>query len=132
MSDEVGGVPKSATGGGTPELLQIEAFDPSEVRPWKFHNRFKSGLDEASIAALAASIKRDGQQQLGLARRLPAAAARRGHAHGGGDLWRPARRGVPARGTALAGRGAGRLVLRRPVRRAHAQRERVDGKRLAA
>ena len=72
MSDEVGGVPKSATGGGTAEVLQIEVFDPSEVRPWKFHNRFKSGLDEASIEALAASIKRDGQQQLGLARRLPA------------------------------------------------------------
>ena len=72
MSDQVGAVPKSATGGGTAEVLQIEVFDPSEVRPWKFHNRFKSGLDEASIDALAASIKRDGQQQFGLARRLPA------------------------------------------------------------
>ena len=69
MTDKVVGLPKSAAG-GTPELLQIESFDPSVVRPWKFHNRFKSGLDEASIAALATSIKRDGQQQLGLARRL--------------------------------------------------------------
>ncbi|MYE14301.1 MAG: hypothetical protein F4X99_22110, partial [Gammaproteobacteria bacterium] len=53
------------------ETLSVEAFDPSVVRPWKFHNRVGSGMDEASIEALAKSIARDGQQQLGLARRLP-------------------------------------------------------------
>lgn len=56
---------------GTTETVHVEAFSPSDVRPWKFHNRFRSGLDEASINALAESIGRDGQQQLGLARRLP-------------------------------------------------------------
>ena len=53
------------------ETLSVEAFEPSVVRPWKFHNRVGSGMDEASIEALARSIARDGQQQLGLARRLP-------------------------------------------------------------
>ena len=53
------------------ETVSVEAFDPSVVRPWKFHNRVASGMGEASIGALARSIARDGQQQLGLARRLP-------------------------------------------------------------
>ena len=57
--------------GGTRQMVEVEAFDPSDVRPWRFHNRVRSGLDEPSLAALAASIRRDGQQQLGLARRLP-------------------------------------------------------------
>ena len=58
--------------GGTPETVRVEAFHPDEVRPWKFHNRALSGMDEAALEALAQSISRDGQQQLGLARRLPA------------------------------------------------------------
>ena len=53
------------------EVVRVEAFDPASVRPWRFHNRAGSGMDEASLEALAASIARDGQQQLGLARRLP-------------------------------------------------------------
>ena len=53
------------------ETLRVEAFDPSAIRPWRFHNREASGMDEASLEALSASIQRDGQQQLGLARRLP-------------------------------------------------------------
>ena len=67
-------------GGGSPapahaashaqEALATEAFDPSSVRPWRFHNRAGSGMDDVSLDALAASIRRDGQQQLGLARRL--------------------------------------------------------------
>ena len=57
---------------GEQELVRAEAFDPSEVRPWRFHNRVDSGMDESSLTALAGSIRRDGQQQLGLARRLPA------------------------------------------------------------
>ncbi|MYE83563.1 MAG: hypothetical protein F4X36_17325 [Gammaproteobacteria bacterium] len=61
----------TATPASGVEMLHVEAFDASQVRPWKFHNRTGSGMDEASISALAASIKRDGQQQLGLARRLP-------------------------------------------------------------
>ena len=61
----------TATPAGPVEMLRVETFDASQVRPWKFHNRSRSGMDEASISALAASIKRDGQQQLGLARRLP-------------------------------------------------------------
>ena len=59
-----------STAGGTPEVLQVEAFQPEDVRPWHFHNRRGSGMDEESLEALALSIRRDGQQQLGLARRL--------------------------------------------------------------
>ena len=51
--------------------VPFESFDPARVRPWRFHNRAGSGMDNPSLDALAASIKRDGQQQLGLARRLP-------------------------------------------------------------
>ncbi len=54
-----------------PETLQIEAFEPADVRPWSYHNRSDTGLDDASLDDLANSIRRDGQQQLGLARRLP-------------------------------------------------------------
>ena len=57
--------------GGASEVVHVEAFEPSDVRPWRFHNRAGSGMDDASLDALAASIRRDGQQQLGLARRLP-------------------------------------------------------------
>ena len=57
--------------GGTTEVVHVEAFEPSDVRPWRFHNRAGSGMDDESLDALAASIRRDGQQQLGLARRLP-------------------------------------------------------------
>lgn len=56
---------------GTEELVRVEAFDPAEVRPWKFHNRRGSGMDDESLNSLASSIVRDGQQQHGLARRLP-------------------------------------------------------------
>ena len=49
----------------------IESLDPSTVRPWRFHNRAESGMDDLSIDALAESIVRTGQQQPGLARRLP-------------------------------------------------------------
>ncbi|MCY4478796.1 MAG: ParB N-terminal domain-containing protein [Rhodospirillales bacterium] len=52
------------------ELVQVELFDPAEVRPWRFHNRRGSGMDDESLNSLASSIARDGQQQLGLARRL--------------------------------------------------------------
>ncbi|MCY3624166.1 MAG: ParB N-terminal domain-containing protein [Gammaproteobacteria bacterium] len=54
------------------DVVHVEAFDPEEVRPWRYHNRTRSGMDDQSLDALAASIRRDGQQQLGLARRLPA------------------------------------------------------------
>ena len=57
--------------GAAIEVVHVEAFEPSDVRPWRFHNRAWSGMDDASLDALAASIRRDGQQQLGLARRLP-------------------------------------------------------------
>ena len=57
---------------GTVEVVNVETFDPSEVRPWRYHNRTRSGMDDASLNSLASSIVRDGQQQLGLARRLPA------------------------------------------------------------
>ena len=49
----------------------VEAFDPATVRPWRYHNRRASGMDDVAIDALALSIRRDGQQQPGLARRLP-------------------------------------------------------------
>ena len=62
---------RSSGASGTTEVLHAEAFDPSEVRPWRFHNRRGSGMDDASLNSLASSIARDGQQQLGLARRLP-------------------------------------------------------------
>ena len=57
---------------GAMETLHVEVFDPSDVRPWRFHNRAHSGMDDESLNALASSIARDGQQQLGLSRRLPA------------------------------------------------------------
>ena len=53
------------------EGSHIEAFDPAQVRPWRYHNRTGSGMDDASLDDLANSIRRDGQQQPGLARRLP-------------------------------------------------------------
>ena len=56
---------------GDVETLTVEAFEPASVRPWLYHNRRGSGMDDASLEALTASIRRDGQQQLGLARRLP-------------------------------------------------------------
>ena len=49
----------------------VQSFDPEKVRPWRFHNRAGSGMDDLSIDALAESIRRNGQQQPGLARRLP-------------------------------------------------------------
>ena len=55
----------------TSETVRIEAFDPDDVRPWAYHNRTDTGMDDASLDELANSIRRDGQQQLGLARRLP-------------------------------------------------------------
>ena len=58
------------------EVLQFEAFEPDQVRPWRFHNRRGSGMDDESLDALALSIRRDGQQQLGLAQRL-----KRGETH---------------------------------------------------
>ena len=54
-----------------PERGDIEAFDPAQVRPWRYHNRSDSGMDNAALDDLANSIRRDGQQQPGLARRLP-------------------------------------------------------------
>ena len=62
-----GTLPPSSTG----ETVRVEAFDPETVRPWRFHNRAGSGMDDLSLSDLAASIARDGQQQPGLARRLP-------------------------------------------------------------
>ena len=53
------------------DVVVVESFDPEQVRPWQYHNRAASGLDDGSLDALANSIRRDGQQQLGLARRLP-------------------------------------------------------------
>jgi len=55
----------------TTDVVEVEAFEPDQVRPWQYHNRAGSGMDDAALDALAASIRRDGQQQLGLARRLP-------------------------------------------------------------
>ena len=55
----------------TVDVVEVEAFEPDLVRPWQYHNRAGSGMDDAALDALAASIRRDGQQQLGLARRLP-------------------------------------------------------------
>ena len=66
-----------ATGAATMETVEAGVFDPDEVRPWRYHNRIATGLDDASIEELAVSIRRDGQQQLGLARRLPAGEAHR-------------------------------------------------------
>lgn len=56
---------------GTSLTLTVESFDPDQVRPWRYHNRTESGMDDVALDALADSIRRDGQQQLGLARRLP-------------------------------------------------------------
>ena len=68
--DSPGAVPQTKRQ-RTTEAVHVETFDPSEVRPWRYHNRVESGMDDASLDDLANSIRRDGQQQLGLARRLP-------------------------------------------------------------
>ena len=61
---------RAALTGVEAEMVGVKAFDPVVVRPWRYHNRTGSGMDDASLDALAESIRRDGQQQLGLARRL--------------------------------------------------------------
>ena len=60
----------TSTADTAPEAM-VESLDPSTVRPWRFHNRAGSGMEEWSLDELAESIKRNGQQQPGLARRLP-------------------------------------------------------------
>lgn len=45
----------------TTEVVKVGAFDPALVRPWQYHNRAGSGMDDESLDALAASIRRDGQ-----------------------------------------------------------------------
>ena len=75
MSDtEVGSDAKAPADDRLPQAanVRVESFDPDQVRPWRFHNRAGSGMDDESLDSLAASIRRDGQQQFGLARRLPA------------------------------------------------------------
>ena len=57
---------RSSAASGTTEVLQAEAFDPSEVRPWRFHNRQGSGMDDASLNSLASSIARTGSSSSGL------------------------------------------------------------------
>ena len=59
-----------AAGQPAADIVHVEAFDADHVRPWRYHNRASSGMDGESLDALAASIRRDGQQ-LGLARRPP-------------------------------------------------------------
>ena len=63
-------VSTDAVPAGSAEVMHVEAFEAEHVRPWGFHNRRGSGMDDGSLDALARSIRRDGQQQLGLARRL--------------------------------------------------------------
>ena len=65
--------PDAAAAGeaGTAADIRVELFEPAEVRPWRFHNRVDSGMDDEAIDALSVSIRRDGQQSPGLARRLP-------------------------------------------------------------
>ena len=69
-SDTGHGAENPAPAAGSSDVVHIETFDPEHVRPWHFHNRRGSGMDDASLDALALSIRRDGQQQPGLARRL--------------------------------------------------------------
>ena len=56
---------------GEGDIIHVETFEYAQVRPWRYHNRRGSGMDDDSLNSLASSIARDGQQQLGLARRLP-------------------------------------------------------------
>lgn len=56
---------------GVAGAVRVESFEPEQVRPWRFHNRAASGMDDWLLDALAESIRRNGQQQYGLARRLP-------------------------------------------------------------
>ena len=30
----------------TSDVVHVVGFDPAEVRPWKFHNRAESGMDD--------------------------------------------------------------------------------------
>lgn len=65
------GIGTKARLGGSANLVQVEGFEPDQVRRWRYHNRAGSGMDDASLGELANSIRRDGQQQPGLVRRLP-------------------------------------------------------------
>lgn len=56
---------------GVAGSVRVESFEAEQVRPWRFHNRGASGMDDWLLDALAESIQRNGQQQYGLARRLP-------------------------------------------------------------
>ena len=64
--------PDTASSADALTEAKVVAFDTSAVRPWRFHNRAGSGMADWELDALAESIKRNGQQQPGLARRLPA------------------------------------------------------------
>lgn len=70
--DDYGSAEPEARDSAVADVVHVVAFDPDDVRPWRYHNRAGSGMDDESLDSLAASIRRDGQQQLGLARRLPA------------------------------------------------------------
>ena len=53
MSDRQGDDMPERSPRGTTETVRVEAFDPDHVRPWKFHNRALSGMDDGALDALA-------------------------------------------------------------------------------
>ena len=57
--------------GGDRSVLRTQRFrefDPSRLRPWRYHNRHRSWLDRDEQRALEASIRANGQHTLGLVR----------------------------------------------------------------
>ena len=57
--------------GGDRSVLRTQRFrefDPSRLRPWKYHNRHGCWLDRDEQRALEASIRANGQHTLGLVR----------------------------------------------------------------
>lgn len=52
------------------KTLKFKEIDPSKCRPWAHHNRPDIWLTPAACASLIQSIKREGQQELGLVREV--------------------------------------------------------------
>lgn len=49
---------------------KYKAIDPNKCRPWKHHNRPDAWLTPEACASLIESIRKDGQQELGLVREV--------------------------------------------------------------
>ena len=54
----------------TQETLQVEAFEPDQVRPWRFHDRRGSGMDD-EMFGMASAVEIAGVAGAMVTSRLP-------------------------------------------------------------